>query len=352
MGAQSAIVDRCGSEHKSPSRAQIIFQMFVLCLLPMLLISYKGAAGLSKIRQTMTAGRPSIPALPIGVRAASMTAFRDAVGYVKIVWPALVFGVLISAALHTSLSRAPLRGLFSGSSVRDQLAGALAGAPLMLCSCCVAPIFPAVYQRTRRLAPALALTLASPSLNPAALTLSFLLFPLRIAGARVAMALTMVLLGSAAAAKIARDSTLATTHEKEAPQSRWRGLLTSYANSIVHLSVRTIPLILLGILASMWIMRRLPPQLGAATGPHVLAVAIIALLATILTLPSLLEIPLALAMLAIGGPAGGAAALLFAGPATNLPSLLVIGRYSNWKVAASLGFLVWGIALSGGLLLR
>jgi len=157
VGAQSAIAEPCGSEHKSPSRAQIIFQMLVLCLLLILLINYKGAAGLNKIRQTLTAGQPSVPALPIGVRAASMTAFRDAVGYVKIVWPAVVFGLLISAALRTSLSRAPLRRLFSGSSVRDQLAGALAGAPLMLCSCCVAPIFPAVYQRTRRLAPALAL---------------------------------------------------------------------------------------------------------------------------------------------------------------------------------------------------
>jgi len=99
-------------------------------------------------------------------------------------------------------------------------------------------------------------------------------------------------------------------------------------------------------------MRRLPPQLGAATGAHVLAVAIIALVATVLTLPSLFEIPLALSMLAIGGPAGGAAAILFAGPATNLASLLVIGRYSSWKVSATLAFLVWGIALTGGLLLR
>lgn len=351
MGAQSAIAEPCGSEHKSSSRAQIIFQMLVLCMLLILLINYKGAAGLNKVRQTLTAG-PSIPALPVGVHAGSLTAFRDAAGYVKIVWPALVFGVLISAALRTSLSRTPLGRLFSGRSVRDQLAGALAGAPLMLCSCCVAPIFPAVYQRTRRLAPALALTLASPSLNPVALALSFILFPVRIAGARVAMALTMVLLGSAVVAKITRDSALGTTPEKDAPQNGWQGLLASYANSIVELSVRTVPLILLGIWASMWIMRRLPPQLGAATGAHVLALAIIALVAMMLTLPSLFEIPLALSILAVGGPAGGAAALLFAGPATNLPSLLVIGRYSSWKVAASLAVLVWGIALSGSLLLR
>jgi hypothetical protein len=48
------------SEHKSPSRVQIIFQVVVLCLLLQLLINYKGAAGLNKIRQTLTAGRPSV----------------------------------------------------------------------------------------------------------------------------------------------------------------------------------------------------------------------------------------------------------------------------------------------------
>jgi hypothetical protein len=37
MGAQSAIEERCGSGRKSLSRAQIIFQMLVLCLLLMLL---------------------------------------------------------------------------------------------------------------------------------------------------------------------------------------------------------------------------------------------------------------------------------------------------------------------------
>jgi uncharacterized membrane protein YraQ (UPF0718 family) len=353
MGAQSAIAEPCGSEHKSPSRAQIVFQMLVLCLLLILLINYKGAAGLNKIRQALAAGSPSVPALPIGVRPGSITTFLDAVHYVKIVWPALVFGVLISSAVRTSLSRTPLRRLFSGSSLRDQFAGALAGAPLMLCSCCVAPIFPAVYQRTRKLAPALALTLASPSLNPAALTLSFILFPLRIAAARVTMALILILFGSAVVAKITRGSALATTHEKDELQNiSWRGLLISYANSLAHISVRTVPLIFAGIWASMWIMRRLPPQLGAATGAHVLAIVIIALVATILTLPSLFEIPLALSILAVGGPPGGAAALLFAGPATNLASLLVIGRYSSWKVSASLAFLVWSIALSGGLLLR
>ena len=62
------------------------------------------------------------------------------------VWPALVFGVLISGAVRaftpvTALSRLRERGRLR----RQPVAGA-SGAPLMLRSCCVAPIF----SRSRR----------------------------------------------------------------------------------------------------------------------------------------------------------------------------------------------------------
>jgi len=333
------------------SRAQISFQILVLGVLLLLLINYKSVAGLSKIRQTQATGSLHLASLQIGRGGGNPSAFSNALAYLEIVWPALVFGVLISAAAHTSLSRIPLHMIFGRSTVRDQLTGALAGAPLMLCSCCVAPIFPAVYQRTRKVSPALALMLASPSLNPAALALSFILFPLRIAGARLGMALMLVLVGSVVVASVTHPSTVRADMYRKKQDNTWCALLLSYAKSLLHVSVRTLPLILVGIWASMWIMRRIPTQLGTAAGGHVLTVAVIALFAVLLTLPSLFEIPLALSILAAGGPVGGALAILFAGPAINLPSLLVIGRYSNWKVATSLAVLVWAIALTGGLLL-
>jgi uncharacterized membrane protein YraQ (UPF0718 family) len=324
----------------------------VLGLILLLLISYKGTAGVGKIRQTLTTGSLHLATLQIGRDAPNnTTALSGALAYLRIVWPALLFGVLISAAARTGISRTPLDNLFRGSTIRDQLTGAVAGAPLMLCSCCVAPIFPAVYQRTQKVAPSLALTLASPSLNPVALTLSFVLFPWRIAGARLAMALVLVLAGSLAAAKVTHPSMPRWSSREQRDKVTWRELLVSYGNSLLHISLRTVPLILLGIWASMWIMRQLPSNLGAIPGAHVLAIVIIALFAVLLTLPSLFEIPLALSILAAGGPVGGAAALLFAGPAINLPSLLVIGRYSTWKLALGLGVTVWVIAVTGGLLL-
>jgi uncharacterized protein len=339
-------------EKKTPvgARTQVIFQIVVLVLLLLLLVNYKGAAGLSKIQQARATGSLHLTKLQIGRSSAATSSFSNAIAYLRIVWPALVFGLLISAAVRTSFSRTPLHSIFRGGTVRDQVVAAFAGAPLMLCSCCVAPIFPAVYGRTRRVAPALGITLASPSLNPAALTLSFILFPLRISGARLLMALLLVLIGSALVARIARPRFLPTAPITEPEESTWVGLMMSYARSVVYISLRILPLILVGIWASMWIMIRLP-LVGAMTGARLVAIVVIALFAVLLTLPSLFEIPLALSVLAAGGPPGAAAALLFAGPAINLPSLLVIGRYSSWKVAAALGLVVWGIAAAGGLLL-
>lgn len=334
------------------SKTQIIFQFLILGLLVFFLMNYKGKGGINKIRQTQASGTLKLSALQANSPSGS-SSLRDAAGYLKIIWPALVFGILISAAVRTSISRTPLHGIFGRGTVRDQVTGALAGMPLMLCSCCVSPIFPSIYQKTRRIGPALAVALASPSLNPVALTLSFLLFPWRVAGGRLVMGLTLVLIGSAFVATIARSTKLPIDVNEAAPEMKWRELLLSYSKSLAYVTLRTVPLVIIGIWASMWIMRRLPlSTLGATASAQFFGIAIIALIAVLLTLPSLFEIPLALSIIAAGGPAGAAAAVLFAGPAINLPSLLVIGRHSSWKVAGVLAVLVWLIAVSGGLLIR
>src|SRR5689334_2982875 len=115
------------------SKSQIILQFLVLGLLVLFLMNYKGTAGINKIRQTQASGTLKVPALQAN-SSSGASSFRSAGVYLKIVWPALVFGVLISAAVRTSISRTPLKGIFGRGAVRDQVTGALAGMPLMLCS--------------------------------------------------------------------------------------------------------------------------------------------------------------------------------------------------------------------------
>jgi uncharacterized membrane protein YraQ (UPF0718 family) len=59
----------------------------------------------------------------------------------------------------------------------------------------------------------------------------------------------------------------------------------------------------------------------------------------LLPLPTLFEIPLAYSLLLSGAPLGMIAAVLFIGPAVNLPSLLVVSRAAGIKAGLLLAVL-------------
>ena len=319
------------------------------------LIGYKAQGGLKRISELQATGslglHPEALHRPPGQELIATGA--QTLAYLKIVGPALLFGLLFSAAVHATISPRRLATLLGQGDLKPQLAAAAVGAPLMLCSCCVAPMFPAVYRRSQRLGPSLAFTLAAPALNPAALTFSFLLFPVAIAGTRLFMAVVLVVLASALVARIVGPVQVRTPAvEGFAETGDGVGdFIQAYFRSLWYITVGTVPWILLGIWVSMIIANRLPIQTLAFGGPKVLVLLVVATGALLLTMPSFFEIPLALSLLAVGAPAGAAVAVLIAGPAINLASLLVIARHSNWKVAALTAAAVWVTAVAGGLLI-
>jgi uncharacterized membrane protein YraQ (UPF0718 family) len=334
---------------------RVILSILLLTGLLAGLIGYKGNGGLKRFNQLRATG-----SLPIHTEALHrpggsglLATGAQTLAYLNIVWPALLFGVLISAAVHAAISPRRLATLFGQGLVKPQLAAAAAGAPLMLCSCCVAPMFPAVYRWSQRLGPSLAFTLAAPALNPAALTFSFLLFPLAIAGTRLFMAVVLVVLASALVARIAGPVQVRTAAVEEFAETGdgVGDFIEAYFRSLWYITVRTVPWILLGIWVSMIIADRIPIQTLASGGPKVVILLVVATVALLLTMPTFFEIPLALSLLAAGAPAGIALAVLIAGPSINLASLLVIARYSHWKVAALTAAAVWVAAVAGGLLI-
>ena len=115
--------------------------------------------------------------------------------------------------------------------------------------------------------------------------------------------------------------------------------------------MKTLPLIVLGVYASGLLVGWFgqPASLDAPSG---LVIALVALLATLIALPTFFEIPFALLLLANGFPPGAALAMLFAGPAVNLPSLFTLARVASRKVAVLTFLGVWATATAGGLLLE
>ena len=126
------------------------------------------------------------------------------------------------------------------------------------------------------------------------------------------------------------------------------GPVMRYLQSLAHIGVRTVPLIVIGVIVSMRMSDYLPMWIQSPSA-GVWMVAIAASLAVPLALPTFFEIPLAVALLAAGAPAGAAVALLFAGPAVNLPSLLTVGQVAGWKAMVLIASMVWLVAVAGGI---
>ena len=130
----------------------------------------------------------------------------------------------------------------------------------------------------------------------------------------------------------------------ETNQGSWR-----FLRSVGHVVVRTVPALLIGVIGSMILIQYVPEAWLSSGTFRVFAIAATAALAVPLALPTFFEIPLALGLIAAGAPTGAALALLFAGPAVNLPSLLTLARTTNWKISLSLALSIWTIAVVGGL---
>jgi uncharacterized membrane protein YraQ (UPF0718 family) len=274
------------------------------------------------------------------------------------IWPALTYGILVGAAVRAAIPARWIRRWLGAGATRPTFLGVVVGAPLMLCSCCVTPIFSGLYERGARLGPALAVMLASPGLNVAALVLTFALLPMRVALLRLGAATLIVFALPAIVGRVldrpranpepaACDVSASAGDEDPSDDLRPAALAVRFGKSIVYMTAITVPLIVVGVLLSGLIM---PYVTSLTPAGVVITVAVVALVATCVALPTFFEIPIALMLLAAGAPVGAAVAFVVAGPIVNLASLFVLGRETRPRVAVSVAAGVWLVATVSGLL--
>ncbi|HEV8587384.1 MAG TPA: permease [Pyrinomonadaceae bacterium] len=336
----------------STQRGQkVIYATILLLVIVTTLFVYKSSAALAvieKVQNTRTF-QPRLNVLPIPGNTSQIGLFARSFNYFSVIWPALLFGILISGAVRVLDPPSWLAKSFGRGRVRSQLAAGLAGAPLMLCSCCVAPVFSGMYERSSKLGPSLAVMLAAPALNPAALILTFMLFAPRIAVTRLVAAGCAVFFTGVLIERFIRVNPI---NCAPVESENREVLLKRFLRSCGQVAVRTLPLIVVGVLISMAIAMWLPVGSLASSRGQLVATIIVALFAVPLAMPTFFEIPLALLLLSAGAPAGAAVALMIAGPAINLPSLFTIARSTNWKVAGAVAFAIFALAIAAGLVVN
>ncbi len=333
----------------APRPYTAIYAATLLLVIAGSLFIYKSTAALAvieKVQQTR-AFQPRLNVLPMPGNAPQLGLFTRSVNYFSVIWPALLFGILISGAVRVLDPPRWFAQGFGKGRVRAQLAAGLAGAPLMLCSCCVAPVFSGMYERSSKLGPSLTLMLAAPALNPAALILTFMLFDYHLATARVVASACAVFFTGVLIERFIQVKPITCV---QPDQQDTKPLLIRFLRSCAEVAIRTIPLIIVGVLISMAIAMWLPVGSLASSDRQLIATVMVALIALPLAMPTFFEIPLALLLLSAGAPIGAAVALMIAGPAVNLPSLFTIARSTNWKVAGAVAFSIFLLAVLAGIL--
>src|SRR5438477_2806900 len=267
--------------HESPptSTTRAFYLVLPVLVIVGALIAYKSSAALAVIGKVSATGVftprgsiiPRVGASDAGVLARTLS-------YFLLIWPAIVFGILISAAVSTFGSPQWLSRLLGRRSLRSQVFAGLAGAPLMLCSCCVAPIFTGVYERSARLGPSLGLMLAAPALNPAALILTFMLFDYKIGVTRAAASVAAVLFTGMIADRIFGRTEVHCDVDDWQSEGRPADFL-HFLRACARVSLRLLPVIVIGVLASMIIAQMIPVPTFDTTGETVLAIAVVAAVA-------------------------------------------------------------------------
>src|SRR5262249_30331330 len=162
--------------------------------------------------------------------------------------------ILIGAVVRAALPARWTSRILSADGPLGVTMGAAIGAPLMLCACCVAPVFDGTYARTRRLGPALSLMLAAPGLNPADLAVTFLVFPRGIALARLSLSLLLVFAASLSCG-LFREKVPPELCAIDEPAPSWKEWSTSFLRTLADTVRRTVPAMLLGALLSTVIIQ-------------------------------------------------------------------------------------------------
>src|SRR5271163_205628 len=128
----------------------------------------------------------------------STRVYRTTVNWLDANRIGMTFAFLFGPAALTFL--AMLRRRRTGSRFLNAFVGAVVGAPLAVCSNCVAPIARGLYASGMSTESVLAAMFASPALNIVVLAMTFALFPLTVALLKLATVLFLILVFAPVAA--------------------------------------------------------------------------------------------------------------------------------------------------------
>jgi uncharacterized membrane protein YraQ (UPF0718 family) len=274
--------------------------------------------------------------------------------YGDAVWPALVAGLAIAAAVEALVPRRfLLRALARRTHARGSLAGGLASLPSLMCTCCTAPVAATLRRNGVPASSALAYWLGNPVLNPAVLAFLAIVAPWQWVATRLVAGIVLVFALTPLVARLADRGTAAVAIDLETlPAFRLSEAPRRFGRALARLAATLVPEYLVVVFALGLFRGWLFPLGGSAAHWGLLAVLVAALLGTLVVVPTGGEIPIVQGLAAAGVGLGVVGTLLITLPAISVVSMAMVVRAFSLRVtlAAAAAVAVTGLGAAGLLL--
>jgi uncharacterized membrane protein YraQ (UPF0718 family) len=271
------------------------------------------------------------PEMPVPVRV-----MRTSVNWLYTNRFGMYFALPFGAAMMTLLAGigAPMR--FSSAS-GNVLCGAVAGAPLGVCTNCATPVAQSLLVGGASTRLTLAAMISSPSFNPVVLAMVFVLFPLPLALMRVVVPAVLLM----ALPLLVRENQLTVRMTvvpavDEAMVPRLVSFCRTYLGNLLRLTLLTLPWMLLAAVIGASVAEMIPAY-GTHLPASVFGVVCVAILGTLLPVPMALDVALAYVLYRAGVPVPYVAALLCTLGPVSIYSLSAMGKQLDWRTSLRLG---------------
>ncbi len=262
---------------------------------------------------------PTNPAMSLPARVA-----RTGVNWLWTNRFGMAFAIPFGAAAMT-LAAQTARPRRFGSASANVICGAVAGAPMGVCTNCATPIGQGLLLGGASSRLTVAAMLSSPSFNPVVLAMAFTLFPLPTAVCRAAVPLALLGLLPLLVPETAAPQGIAMPRIALPLSARLRSLGALYARNVLRVTLATLPWMLLAALLGA-LTAELVPRYGTHIPVSFWGVAAVAALGTILPVPMAFDVGLAFVLLRSGIPLPYAAALLCTLGPVSLYSLTALAK--------------------------
>jgi len=294
----------------------------------------------------------------------------------------LVPALFIAGAIAAFVSQAAILKYFGpqAKKVLSYSVASVSGAVLAVCSCTVLPLFAGIYKRGAGIGPAIAFLYSGPAINVLAIVYSAKLLGYDIGIARAIGAIVFsVVIGLIMALIYRKDKSKADAQAfamlaaDPAGKSIWqqivfigalvailvfaasknwiatgiflvvlavilwrwftRGEIVQWLKETLHFTRLIIPWLLVGVFVAGILTVVIPQSVvtNYVGGNSIFANFIASFLGALMYFATLTEVPVVKAFMELGMGKGPALALLLAGPALSLPSMIVLGRIMGIK---------------------